>query len=108
MASAGGGGAAAGGFGGGGRNAARPTGQNTTPMATQLKLSGWDPDHTGTPYGVVPGTAAADSGSAGGRGGRGGGGGGGRGGFGGGNNTPQSVPGLTADPNAKTRVVIQF
>src|SRR5689334_18533418 len=29
------------------RPAARPQGQNTTPMATQLKLSPWDPDHTG-------------------------------------------------------------
>ena len=28
-------------------------GQNTTPMATPLKLSAWDPDHTGTAYGVA-------------------------------------------------------
>ena len=27
--------------------------QNTTPMATPLKLSAWDPDHTGTPFGLA-------------------------------------------------------
>ena len=94
----------------GGRNAARPNGQNITPMATQLKLSPWDPDHTGMAYGVVPPNATDSAAAAGGRGGRGGGGGAGgagRGGFGG-NAAPQSVPGLTADPNARTRVVIQF
>jgi hypothetical protein len=86
----------------GGRNAARPQGQNVTPMATRLKLSGWDPDHTGTPYGIVPGEEP-DTSEAGGRG---------RGGFGGfgagGQRGPTSVPGLTADPNAKTRVVLKF
>jgi len=92
-----------------GRNAARVQGQNTTPMATQLKLSGWDPDHSGTSYGWLP-TSAVDSAAAAGRGGRGGGGGGGGGGFGGfgGGNQPTSVPGLTADPNAHARVVLQF
>ena len=90
----------------GGRNAARPQGQNTTPMATQLKLSPWDPDHTGMAYGVLPPTAEDSAAAAGGRGGRGGGGAGRGGGPGGG--APQSVPGLTADPNAKTRVVLQF
>jgi hypothetical protein len=84
----------------GGRGAARPQGQNTTPMATQLKLSAWDPDHTGEGYGMLP--VPVDSSSAG-RGGRGGGG----GGFGG-PTTAQPVPGLTADPASRTRVVMQF
>ena len=87
------------GAGGRGNAAARPQGQNTTPMATQLKLSPWDPDHTGTGYGMLP-AQAADSASAGGRGGRGG------GGFG--PTTSQPVPGLTADASARTRVVMQF
>ncbi|MEJ7810729.1 MAG: M14 family zinc carboxypeptidase [Gemmatimonadaceae bacterium] len=100
----GGPGGPAGGPGGGGRNAARPQGQNVTPMATQLRLSPWDPDSTGRAYGVLP-MSATDSAAR--RGG--GGGGGGGGGFGGaGARGPQSVPGLTADANAKTRVVIQF
>ncbi|HEY7237225.1 MAG TPA: M14 family zinc carboxypeptidase [Gemmatimonadaceae bacterium] len=86
-----------------GRGAARPTGQNTTPMATQLKLSPWDPDHTGLGYGMLP-AAPVDT-SAGGRGGRGGRA-GGPGGFGGGVSRP--VPGLAADPSAATRVVMQF
>jgi hypothetical protein len=86
----------------GGRPAARPQGQNTTPMATPLKLSPWDPDHTGEGYGMLP--VAPDTSSAGGRGGRGGGAGGGFGGP----TTAQAVPGLTADPNARTRVVMQF
>ena len=89
-----------------GRNAARVQGQNTTPMATQLKLSPWDPDHTGQAYGVLP-ASAIDSGPASGRGGRGAGGGGGGGGFGG-PTTARPVPGLTADPSSKTRVVMQF
>jgi len=88
--------------GAGARNAARPQGQNVTPMATQLKLSGWDPDHTGQPYGMV----AVDSGVTE-RGGRGGAGAGGGGGFGG-NQISRPVPGLNADPAAKTRVVMQF
>ena len=70
-------------------------------MATQLKLSPWDPDHTGEGYGMLP--SPADS--AAGRGGRGGA--GGAGGFGG-NFISQPVPGLSADPSARTRVVIQF
>ena len=89
------------GAGGRGNAAARPQGQNVTPMATQLKLSPWDPDHTGTGYGMFP-AQAADTSSAGGRGGRGGGG----GGFG--PTTAQPVPGLAADPSARTRVVMQF
>jgi len=82
-----------------GRSAARPTGQNTTPMATQLKLSPWDPDHTGEGYGMIP-AMPADTSNVAGRGGRGGGGAGG--------NAARSVSGLTADPSAKTRVVMQF
>ena len=88
----------------GGRSAARPNGQNTTPMATQLKLAPWDPDHTGQAYGVLP-AVPIDTSSAGGRGGRGGG--GGPGGFGG-PFTARPVPGLTADPSSRTRVVMQF
>jgi hypothetical protein len=89
-------------------------GQNTTPMATLLKLSAWDPDHTGTAYGVATSIGndfnVAQAGqSASGRGGRGGaGGGGGGGGFGGGAAGPVSVPGLVADGKASTRVVMQF
>src|SRR4029077_13497201 len=78
----------------GGRSAARPNGQNTTPMATQLKLAPWDPDHTGEAYGVLP-AVPTDTSSAGGRGGRGG----GAGGLGG-PSTARPVPGLTADPSA--------
>ena len=95
------------GGGAGGRNAARPQGQNVTPMATQLKLSPWDPDRTGTAYGALPPTAMDSAAAAGGRGGRGGGGGGAAGG-GRGAGAPQSVPGLTADPSSRPRVVIQF
>jgi hypothetical protein len=87
-------------FGGAGRNAARPNGQNVTPMATHLELSPWDPDHTGEGYGMLP-AKAVDTTEAGGRGGR-----GGRGG--GAAAAPQTVPGLTADPSSKTRVVVQF
>jgi hypothetical protein len=90
----------------GGRSAARPNGQNITPMATPLKLSPWDPNHTGDAYGMLP-AVAADS-SAGGRGGRAGGAGGGGGGGFGGPTTAQPVPGLTADPLSRTRVVLQF
>ncbi len=83
--------------------------QNTTPMANLLKLSAWDPDHTGTAYGLATSEGndfnVAQAGApAGGRGGRAGFG-GGRGGFGA---APTSVPGLTADPNSSTRVVVQF
>jgi hypothetical protein len=87
--------------------------QNTTPMANLLKLSPWDPDHTGTAYGVATSVGndfnVAQAGEpAGGRGGRGGGFGGGfAGGFGGGGG-PVTVPGLTADANSSTRVVMQF
>jgi hypothetical protein len=89
--------------------------QNTTPMATKLKLSPWDPTGTGA-YGVAtseivpnPGSpvANADANAAGGRGGRGGG--GGRGGFGGaGGGAQQSIPGFTPDPSSSTRVVMTF
>jgi hypothetical protein len=71
-------------------------------MATQLKLSPWDPDHTGVGYGMIA-NEEADSSERGGRGGR-----GGRGSGVGGTAAPQTVPGLTADPSAKTRVVMQF
>ena len=93
----------------GGRAGGRGTQtQNTTPMATPLKLSPWDPDHTGVAYGLATSIGndfnVAQAGQTNGRGGRGGGG-GGFGGFGG---APASVPGLTADPNSSTRVVMQF
>ena len=86
--------------------------QNTTPMATPVKLSPWNPDHTGQ-YGLATSVGNdfnmvnADAGKdpAAGRGGRGGGGGFG-GGFGGG--APATVAGLSADPSSSTRVVMQF
>jgi hypothetical protein len=92
------------GAGRGGRSA--QNGQNITPMATRLKLSPWDPDHTGTAFGVA--TSVGNDFNlgeqpSGGRGGR-----GGFGGFGGQGNGPTSVPGLTADPSASPRVVVQF
>jgi hypothetical protein len=83
--------------------------QNTTPMANLLKLSPWDPDHSGAAYGVATSVgndfnvAQAGKPQNGGRGGFGG----GFGGFGG-NNGPVTVAGLTADPNSSTRVVMQF
>jgi len=88
-------------------------GQNTTPMASPLKLSPWDPDHSGTAYGLATSIGndfnVAQAGqAAGGRGGRGGAGGGGFGGGFGGPQGPVTVPGLSADPNSTTRVVIQF
>ncbi|MDB4885942.1 MAG: peptidase carboxypeptidase [Gemmatimonadetes bacterium] len=86
-----------------GRNAARPQGQNVTPMANPLRLSPWDPNHTGVPYGAMP-KSAGDSTPA-----RAPGGGGGEGGgFGAGGRRATSVPGLSADANASTRVVLQF
>src|SRR5439155_9556709 len=98
----------------GGRGGSALT-QNTTPMATPLKLSPWDPDHTGTPYYRLPAnadsvTAAAAGAGRGGRGGAGfgGAGGGGRGGAPGAGAPAPSIPGLTADPDAKPRVIIQF
>jgi len=98
------------GAGRGGRGGGALT-QNTTPMATPLKLSTWDPDHTGTAYGLATSIGndfnVAQAGqAAGGRGGRGGAGGGG--GFGGGGGGPVTVAGLSADPNSSTRVVMQF
>jgi len=99
--------AEAAGEGRGGRAGAN--GQNVTPMASPLKLSPWDPDRTGVQYGLATSVgndfnmAPQQAGSAG-RGGRGGG-----GGFGGpGQGGPQNVPGLSADPNSSTRVVMQF
>ncbi len=99
--------ASSGGAGRGGRAGAN--GQDVTPMASPLKLSPWDPNNTGTAYGLATligndfnRAPKADAGAAGGRGTA-----GGRGGFGG----PQgavTVPGLTADPNSSTRVVMQF
>ncbi len=104
-----------GGAGGGAGRGGSSIVQNTTPMATKLKLSPWDPTGTGTPYGVAtseivpnPGSpvANADSNSASGRGGRGG---GGRGAFGGGGSgAQQSIPGFTPDPSSSTRVVMTF
>jgi len=100
----------------GGRGGAQT--QNTTPMANLLKLSPWDPDHTGAAYGLATsvgndfnvaqaGQAAGGRGGRGGPGGVGGGGGaGGFGGFGGGGNAP--LAGLSADPSTSTRVVVQF
>jgi uncharacterized membrane protein YgcG len=94
-----------GGVGPDGRNASRPNGQNVTPMATQLRLSPWDPDHIGEGYGMVSkGSDSAETSGRGGRGGRGS-------GFAGGGASAasQTVPGLTVDPtSAKTRVVVQF
>jgi len=99
--------AEAAGGGRGGRGGALT--QNTTPMANLLKLSPWDPDHTGTAYGMATSIGndfnVAQAGQpAGGRGGRGGF--GGFGGFGGGGNQP--IAGLGADPSTSTRVVVQF
>jgi hypothetical protein len=84
-------------------------GQDVTPMASPLKLSPWDPDHTGVGFGLETSigndfNVAGKNQAAAGRGGAGGG--GGRGGFGGGG--PVTVPGLSADPNSSTRVVMQF
>jgi hypothetical protein len=95
------------GRGGGGRSGANS--QDVTPMATRLKLSNWDPDNTGSPFGVETSigndfNANPAEQNAAGRGGRGGA--GGFGGFGGGG--PANVPGLTADPNSSTRLVIAF
>jgi hypothetical protein len=95
------------GAGGGGRGSSLS--QNTTPMAqpNRLRLSPWDPAHTGTPYGALP--AADTAANAGGRGrGNFGGGGPGGNGRGGGNGPATSLPGVTADPSAKARVVMQF
>ena len=140
----------------GGRGAS--TSQNTTPNASLLELSRWDPAHTGTPYNAVQLCVDSIFSSAGGgRGGRGGGaaahpqligdgrtniacvggatetpaapaadaaggrgrgagapgaagagaGGNGRGGGGGGGGAT-TLPGVTADPSAKTRVIMQF
>jgi hypothetical protein len=77
--------------------------QNTTPMATPLKLSPWDPTKSGTAYGVasVTGPNAATAGRTGGFGG------GEFGGAGRGNSPPPDL-GLAAEPSAHPRVVIQF
>jgi hypothetical protein len=87
-------------------------------MATPLKLSPWDPDKTGTAFGLATSIgndfnvaqAGQSAGGRGGRGGAGGAGGGGAGGFGGfgGGGGPATVSGLTADPSSSTRVVLQF
>src|SRR5205823_2868317 len=96
--------AAAGGRGGRGGAGGAVT-QNTTPMATLLKLSPWDPDKTGTAYGVATSVGNDFNVAQAGQSGRGGRGGGGFGGFGG----PAVPPTLTfsADPNASARVVMQ-
>jgi hypothetical protein len=112
--------APAAGRGGNGRSST--TGQYTTPMAApnRVELSPWDPDKTGTPYGVRADSAAevaalAQSGGRGGRGGRGGGAGGaggaGGGGFGRGGGAAAAaptLPGVTADPGSRARVVMSF
>jgi hypothetical protein len=89
-----------GGFGGGGEGGINAgLGQNTTPMATPLRLSPWEPDSSAAGAGRG-GRAGATGDSARFRelAGGGGGGGGGRGGFGGAN----------ADPSARPRVVMSF
>lgn len=76
--------------------------QNITPMETPLKLSPWDPANTGRAYGAA--TIAADDSlvaasekvaaaieSARNR-----------------KTAPQTLSGVSADPNAKTRVILQF
>jgi hypothetical protein len=89
-----------GGFGGGGEGGINAgLGQNTTPMATPLRLSPWEQDSSATGAGRG-GRAGATGDSARFRelaGGGGGGGGGGRGGPGGG-----------ADPSTRPRVVMTF
>jgi hypothetical protein len=77
--------------------------QNTTPMGTPLKLSPWDPANTGRAYGAATiaaddslvaasekASAATEARSR--------------------NRTsaPQTLAGVTADPSARTRVVLQF
>lgn len=80
--------------------------QNITPMAApnRVQLSPWDPDHTGTPYGVLPADSTTPPAGRGGRGG----GGGGAPGRGGGGAAPQALQGVSADPNARMRVVMSF
>jgi hypothetical protein len=99
--------AAAGGRGGRGGSSIT---QNTTPMANPLRLSPWDPDKTGTAYGVATskGNDFNVGQAAGGRGGRGGGGFGGGGGRGGAGNAAPPTLTFSADPNASARVVMQF
>jgi hypothetical protein len=82
-------------------------------MANLLKLSPWDPDHTGTAYGMETSVGndfnVAQAGNpAGGRGGRGGRGGGGLGGGGFGGRGAAPALTFSADPNASTRVVMAF
>jgi hypothetical protein len=85
------GGAGGGGFGGFGGGGGAAQGQNTTPMANRIPLSGWDWNTVDEmPRGGAPARGpggaggAGGAGAAGGPGGGGGGGGGGFGGFGGG------------------------
>jgi hypothetical protein len=92
-----GGGGGFGGFGGGGGDGINAgLGQNTTPMATPLRLSPWEEDSSATGGRGGRAGAAGDSARfqqlAGGRGG------GGGGGFGGGN----------ADPSTRPRVIMSF
>lgn len=95
---------------GGGRGGrGNPLAPNLTPMATQLKLSGWDPAGTGLAYGTLPVDSSAATGGRGGRGNAGfGGAAGGRGGAGAGAAVAPGLPGVTADPNARARVVMRF
>jgi Zinc carboxypeptidase len=94
-----------GGFGGRGSR----TSQNTVPNASLLDLSPWDPDHTGVPLDAtqLATDSAFNASGRGGRGGRGRGfGGGGRGGAAA--NAPTGLEGVTADPDARARVVMRF
>lgn len=89
--------------------------QNTTPMASRLQMSAWDPAASGIAYGQTapPNPAAGGRGGAG-RGGQGQFGGGrggqfgapGRGGAGGA--APQPPEGVTLDANSAPRVVLSF
>jgi zinc carboxypeptidase len=85
--------------------------QYMTPMAepNRLPLSPWDPTHSGTAYGALPIDSSLLAGGRG-AGGRGAGG-RGAGGGGRGAGAPAAAPGLpgvSADPDAHTRVVMQF
>jgi hypothetical protein len=91
-----------GGAGGGGRGGAG-TWQNTTPMASPLRLATWEPNAMWPVAGAAPAPVADTAAGGGGRGGRGGGGGGGGGGFGGG-----AARGPTMLDNMKPRIIMQF
>jgi hypothetical protein len=83
----------------GGRRSA--SGQNTTPMANPLPLSPWDPTNRGVGYGMATMPAPDTTRDRGGFGGFGG-------GRGQGGDREAPSLGLTPDPDARTRVVLQF